>query len=67
MKIKPSTYREDIEKRANVLIETDPQGDAKSAEQKTDPEAPHGVRIIGGGSHGKTDKGVKRISRRSAE
>lgn len=46
-------------------IETDPQSDAKAAQEKSTEQA--GVKFVGGGSHGKTDKGVKRVSRRGSE
>lgn len=51
----------------HLAIETDPQGDAVRAQEKRDEEAPKGVKFVGGGQSGKTDKGVKRVSRRGTE
>lgn len=53
--------------RGTLEVETDPQGDAARAREKTDPAAPKGVTTVGGGQHGKIDKGVKRVSRRGTE
>ena len=65
MESKPNTHRKDIEERANVIIETDPEGDARRSQEQA-PEDPSGVKIIGGGQHGKpaSRRGVKRVSRR---
>lgn len=66
MDFKPNTRRKDIENRANVYMETDPEGDARKAHEQTDPEAPQGVRFVGGGLHGKLHRGVTRISKRGS-
>lgn len=54
-------------KDGTLEIETDPQGDAQRSREKTDPEAPRGVKVVGGGQHGKVERGVKRVSRRGTE
>lgn len=48
-----------------IEITTDPQGDAKRAEEKNVEGEPKGVKFVGGAQHDKMDKGVKRVSRRS--
>lgn len=64
METKPNTHRKDVESRANVMIETDPEGDARRNVEKN-PDDLKGVKIVGGGQHGKKpgERGVKRVSR----
>ena len=59
MKFEQNTRRKDIEARANVSMETDPAADAAKSSKGA-----KGVTIIGGGDHGKVDKGVKRLGGR---
>lgn len=48
--------------QASVVIETDPQGDAEKHIEKN-KGINKGVTRVGGGDHGKVEKGVKRVSR----
>lgn len=54
--------------RTGMNIDTDPEGDAERAAKisqldKTMKAPTTGVKQIGGGDHGKTDKGVKIVRR----